>query len=177
MDTLNNDKEHLQECTKLTLTDIHELMELCLSKCYYLYENNLCLFQNSGTIGLSLMVVLSECYLQKIEIRAIMGALNYKISPKMFRRFVVDSHAHFKNRSHANKFLEILNKQDPAVKYIVEFEDHKHLLNFLDINIKNTTNRKYEFKVHQKDAITNIHVKPSSCIDPSITKSVFKSFL
>ena len=62
MDILNNDKEHLQECTKLTLTDIHELMELCLSKCYYLYENNLCLFQNSGIIGLSLMVVLSECY-------------------------------------------------------------------------------------------------------------------
>ena len=106
-----------------------------------------------------------------------MGALNYKISPKTFRRFVDDSHARFKNRSHENKFLEILNKQDPAIKYIVEIEDHKHLLNFLDINIKNTTNRKYEFKVHQKDAITNIHVKPNSCIDPSITKSVFKGFL
>ena len=58
MDTLNNDKKHLQERTKLTLTDIHKLTELCLSKCYFLYENNLRLFQNSGPIGLSLMVVL-----------------------------------------------------------------------------------------------------------------------
>ena len=63
MDTLNNEKEHLQEWTKLTLRDIHKLTELCLSKCYFLYENNLRLFQNSGPIGL--MVVLSECYLQK----------------------------------------------------------------------------------------------------------------
>ena len=178
MDTLNNDKEHLQECTKLTLTDIHKLTELCLSNCYFLYENNLRLFQNSEPIGLSLMVALSECYLQKIELKAITEALNYKITPKTFRRFVDDIHARFQNRSHANKFLEILNKQDPAIKYTVEFEDHKHSLNSLDIYItNNTTNRKYEFKVHRKDAITNIHIKPNSCIDPNITKSVFKGFL
>ena len=107
-----------------------------------------------------------------------MEAWNYKIAPKMFRRFVGDSHARFQERSHANKFLEILNMQDPAMKYTVESEDHKHSLNVLEINItSNTTNKKYEFKVHRKDAITNIHIKPNSCIDPSITKSVFKGFL
>ena len=84
------------------------------------------LFQNSGPIGLSLMVVISDCYLQKIECKAITEALNYKIAPKLFRRFVEDSHARFQNRSHANKFLVILNKQDSAIKYTVEFEDHKH---------------------------------------------------
>ena len=110
MDTLNNDKEHLQERTKLTLTGIHKLTELCLSNCYFLYENNLRLPQNNGPIGLSLMVVLSECYLQKIEFNAITEALNYKIALKTFRRFVDDSHARFQKRSHANKFLEILNK-------------------------------------------------------------------
>ena len=175
---MSNDKEHLHKRTKLTLTDIHKLTKLCLSKCYFLYENNLRLFQNSGPIGLSLIVVLSECSLQKIEFKAITEALNYKIAPKTFRRFVDDSHARFQNRSHANKFLEILNKQDPSIKYTVEFEDHKHSVNFLDINItKNITNRKYEFIVHQKDAITNIHIKPNTFIDPSITKSVFKGFL
>ena len=40
-------------------------------------------------------------------------------------------------------YLEILDKQDPAIKYTVEFEDHKHSLNFVDININsNTTNKK-----------------------------------
>ena len=50
IDILNSDKEQLKEPTKLTLTDIHKLTELCLSKCYFLYENNLRLFQNSGPI-------------------------------------------------------------------------------------------------------------------------------
>ena len=114
---------------------------------------------------------LSECYLQKIECNAIIEALNYKIAPKTFRRFVDDNHARFQERSHTNKFLEILNKQNPAMKYMVEFEDHKHSLNILDISITNsTTNKKYEFKVHRKDTMTNIHIKPNSCIDPSITQ-------
>ena len=56
------------------------------------------------------MVVLSECYLQKIECEAIMEALNYKTAPKAFRRFVDDSHARFQEKSHADKFLEILNE-------------------------------------------------------------------
>ena len=178
IDTLNHGKEHLKERTKLTVTVIHKLTELCLSKCYFLYENNLRLFQNSRPTGLSPMVVLSECYLQKIECQAIMEALNHKIAPKTFGRFVDESRASFQDRSHADKSLEILNRQDPAIKYTVEFEDNKHSLNFLDIKItNNTTNKKYEFKVHRKDAITNIHIKPNSFIDPSITRCVFKCFL
>ena len=46
------------------------------------------------------------------------------------------------------------------MKYTVEFEDDKHSQNFLDINItNNTNNKKYEFKVHRKDAI-KVKVKP-----------------
>ena len=47
----------------------------------------------------------------------------------------------------------------------------------MNINITNTINNKYEFKVHRKKAITNIHIKPTSSIDPNIIKSVFKGFL
>ena len=47
----------------------------------------------------------------------------------------------------------------------------------MDINITNTINNKYEFKVHRKNAITNIPIKPTSCIDPNIIKSVFEGLL
>ena len=40
-DTLNNDLDDLNTRTKLTLTDIHELTDLCLSKSYFLYESKL----------------------------------------------------------------------------------------------------------------------------------------
>ena len=81
-----------------------------------------------------------------------MEALNYKIASKTFRRFVDESHARFQERSHhANKFFEILNKQDPAIRYTVEFEDHKHALNFLNISITcNTTNKKTRIQCTSK---------------------------
>ena len=41
IDTLNNDLDYLNTRTKLTLTDIHKLTELCLSKSYFLYENKM----------------------------------------------------------------------------------------------------------------------------------------
>ena len=40
-DTLNNDLDDLNTRTKVTLTDIHELTDLCLSKSYFLYESKL----------------------------------------------------------------------------------------------------------------------------------------
>ena len=70
--------------------------------------------QWSFTLGLSLMIALSECHLQKVECKARMEALNYKIAQKSFSSFVYDSHAPFQQRSHADKLLEILSKQDPA---------------------------------------------------------------
>ena len=44
-----------------------------------------------------------------------MEPLNYKTASKTFRRFVYDSHARFQERSHADKFLEIINKEDPVI--------------------------------------------------------------
>ena len=38
-------------------------------------------------------------------------------------------------------------------------------------------NNKYEMKVHRTFNITNIHIKPTSCIDPNIIKRVFRDFL
>ena len=62
-------------------------------------------------------------------------------------------------------------------QYTIEDDNGSKSLNFLEINISNTINNKYEFKVHRKTAITNIHIKPTSCIDPNTIKSKFKGFL
>ena len=91
MDTLNNDLNDLNTRTKLTLTDIHKLTELCLSKSYFLYENKIRLLENAGPIGLSLMVSLSGSYLQYLERKAIAEALTLNIQTKTFKLYVDDS--------------------------------------------------------------------------------------
>ena len=90
---LSEDYENLKTRTKLTLVDIQQLIKLCVSECYFLWDNVIWNVLNSGPIGLSIMVVLSESYLQYLEKNAIELALRFDIAPKTFRRYVDDSHA------------------------------------------------------------------------------------
>ena len=123
------------------------------------------------------MVVLSECYLQRIEHTSITQALNLNLAPKTFKRFVDDSHARFNNREQSLQFLDTLISQDPSIQYRIEFENKNKQLSFLDINITNTGNNTYDFKIFWKTSITNIQIKLNSNIAPHIAMAVFKGFL
>ena len=136
---LQDDHAELKKTTKLNLTDIQQLLELCLSECYFLYNNIIWTLGNSGPTGLSIMVVLSECYLQRIEHISITQALTLNLAPKTFKRFVDDSHARFNNRAQSLQFLDILNSQDPSIQYTIEFENENKQLSFLDLTITNTS--------------------------------------
>ena len=109
---LSEDYDDLKTRTKLKLVDIQQLTELCVSECYFLWDNVVWSLINSGPIGYSIMVILSESYLQNLDKNAIEVALRFDIAPKTFRRYVDDSHARFGSRSNATEFLNVLNNQD-----------------------------------------------------------------
>ena len=58
---LKNDFNNVKRRTKLILVDIDQLIELCVSECYFLYNKLIWKLYNSGPISLSIMGVLSEC--------------------------------------------------------------------------------------------------------------------
>ena len=145
--TLNNDLDDLNTRTKLQLADIHKLTELCLS------NRSL---ENTGPIGVSLIVVLSERYLQHLQRSTRAEALTIHMQPKTFKQYADHSHARSPSKHQTNTCHEIRNKQDPAIRYTMQYEDGNKSLSFLDFNITNTNNNKYEFKVYSKKAITNI---------------------
>ena len=80
----------LGQRTKLSVDDLRQLMELCLSKCYFLWNDKIYLLKNSALIGLALMVVMAESFLQHHEKNAIETASNQipSIAPKSFLRYV-----------------------------------------------------------------------------------------
>ncbi|XP_065640445.1 uncharacterized protein LOC136073034 [Hydra vulgaris] len=123
------------------------------------------------------MVVVAEAFLQHLETKTLRVAEINLFSPKSFKRYVDDSHARFDSLEKHDKFLELLNQQDPAIQYTSEIENERKELNFLDITIINTNNFHYDFKIHRKPAITNIQIKPNSNINPAITSGVFKGFI
>ena len=174
---LKNDFNNVKRRTKLTLVDIHQLIELCVIECYFLYNNLIWKLYNSGPIGLSIMVFLSECYLQRLEEKSIALSFALNISSKTFKRYVDDSHGRFENKEKSLQFLEILNKQDSSIQYAIEFENNQKQLNFLDITITNNGTDSYDFSIFRKPAITNVQIKSNSNMAPNVSVSVFKEFL
>ena len=117
VNSLNEDFDEVKNRTKLSIVEIKTLLEVCLSKCYFLWNGKIYEMENSGPIGLSLMVVMAESYLQYLEGKAIHEALHEQppVDPISLRRFVDYSHARFFLLLKAEKFKDILNKPDRRV--------------------------------------------------------------
>ena len=176
MRLLQNDEVDVSLRTKLSMNDIRKLLEVSLSICYFVWDNKFYKIDDAGPIGLSLMVVVAEGYLQFLESKAIQIAINTNVAPKTYLRYVDDSHARFADENQIEEFREILNSQDPKIQYTVEHEENGSLP-FLDVNVINNGGGAYEFQVYRKDAITNLMIKPNSSVEPNMYKGVFKGFL
>ena len=175
IDLLQADWEDVKTRTNLSVADIHKLLTMCLSKCYFLYEDSIYVIEDAGPIGLSLMVVVAEAYLQTIETVAIGQAV--VCAPLTYKRYVDDSHGRFNSEEDATKFLDILNAQDNKIQYTMEQESSPGVLSFLDITVINNGAGQYEYKVYRKEAITNLQIHPTSSVNPNTIYGVFKGFL
>ena len=102
--------------------------------------------------------------------------LTLNLAPETYRRCADDTHARFSSREQSREFQNLLNKQDRHIQFTIEDESEEKCLNFLDIKVKNG-NRRCEFDVHLKPALTNVQIKPHSCISLDAITSVFKGFL
>ena len=135
---------------KLALTDIHKLIELFLSTKYFIFDNRVRILENSCPTGLALMVVISEAFLQRLEDRALQEALATNLAPLTYKRYVDDSHARFETVHQSHSFLNILNKQNKAIKHTMEKEDETRKLNFLDVTIITTAQGNMSLKYIEK---------------------------
>ena len=117
----------------------------------------------------------TESYVQNLKQKAIAETLALNLAPKTYRRYVDDTRARFTSKEQPRGFQNI-NKQDKHIQFTIEDENEEKCLNFLDIKIKNNSER-YEFDVHCKGALTNVQIKPHSCIPPDTITSIFKWFL
>ena len=153
------------------------LSNYVLSSNYFIFDNRMRVLKSSGPIGLALMVVISEAFLQRLEDKAIQEALATNLAPLTYKTYVDDSHARFETVHQSHSFLNILNKQNRAIQYTMEKEDQSQKLNFFDVTIINTGAGKYEFKIDRKNAITNVQIKPHSFVNPSLIRGIFKGFV
>ena len=125
MEMLVKDHDDFRTRTVLKLEHVKQLIEVCLYKSYFLFDNQIHSLEDSGPIGLSLMVVLAESFLQMIENKAL-NIANGKPSPVhpiTHKRYVDDCHDRFKNKETSEEFLKILNSQEPQIQFTAENEN------------------------------------------------------
>ena len=126
IEVLNNDIDDLGNRAKLTFTDTHKLIELYLSTNYFIFDNRVCILENSGSIGLALMVVLSEVFLQHLEDGTMQEALATNLFPLTYKRYVDDSHTKFETVHQSHSFLDILNKENKYKTQWKKKTNHKN---------------------------------------------------
>ena len=107
IEILNNDTDDLQRWTKLSLTNIHKLIELW-SINYFIFDDRVRILENSGPIGLALMAGISEAFLQLLEDKALQEAPATNLVPLTYKRYLDDSHAWFETVHQSHSFLNIL---------------------------------------------------------------------
>ena len=180
MKILSTDSE-LKKWTKLKFDDIKLLIVLCLSKYYFLWEDKIYLLEHSAPIGLALMVVMAEAYLQFHEKRVIDVGLHWMkrlllpsnhlcdtLMTVVHGSMMFNQQLHFRPFS-TRKILWISNT-------LWMSQTRNKTLQFLDLNITNNQGAN-EYKTHCKNAITNVQVKPHSGHDPKTLKGIFTGFL
>ena len=126
----------LKQTTKLTVDDIKQLIELCLSKCYFLWNYKIYSLESSAPIGLALMVVMAEAFQQYYVKYAIEEASRQTppVARKSFLyvpiRYVDDSHAWLPMTTRLQSKRSWTNKKN--IKYTIETK-HEKSLQFLDL--------------------------------------------
>ena len=116
----------------ITPEGISSLLNFLLDNAYLEY-NSLFFRQNiGGPIGSPLTVALAEIHVSYIEDLAIRNSTD---PPLHYYHFVNDGFGHFRNRQHAESFLNDLNSMAPDLEYTIEHPSVDGSIPFLDILI------------------------------------------
>ena len=191
LDLLEQDST-LNQRTSLEPQDIVDLISLCLSSSDFSYNGRHHTTNNSGPIGLSLMVTVSQLWMCYTMREAIKTAKNRMITiPKNIFIYmddifctITDNPARPGLRSSSSSssntrpdpaalFNECLNSVHERVQFTREMEEDRSIA-FLDVYITRLEDGSLSTRVYRKPSNTNIGLKAHSCQDPQTAVASFK---
>ena len=183
--------ETLKNRTNLTSDDIADLISLCLETTDFVYNNRHNTTNDSGPIGLSLMVYIAQIWMIYTIKQAVKLAKEKNIpTPQELEVYMDDCWCFFIARSFirqglrnnnsstdpASDFNDCLNSIHERVKFTRE-EEIDGKIAFLDVLIKKYADGNLSTQVYRKPSNTNVILKPHSCHDPTTHIATFKGEL
>ena len=184
-DLLSND-DTLNSRTKLNPDEICDLISLCLSSSNFIYNKRHHTQKDSGPIGLSLMVTVSQIWMIDTMEKAtkVAQTRGYTV-PRLTFIYMDDCWCLIPYRrpglrnspssqsDPAADFNDCLNSIHERVQFTREEEEEKSIA-FLDVYITREDNNKLSTSIYRKPSNTNLTMKPNSCQHPNTAIATFK---
>lgn len=139
----------LQNRTKLSVDDIVEGVNLCLTCTYFKWRDNFYEQIDGVAMGCPLSTIAADIFMEKME--SIHVKHNNNI--KFYKRFVDDIFVIIRGRQIKN-FLDKLNSFHPNVQFTFETEQD-YALPFLDVFIMKQCDGSLKFKIYRKKTHTD----------------------
>jgi hypothetical protein len=162
--------------TKLTISNIRQLLNLCLSSTNFTFNGRHHTTKDSEPIGLLLMVTIAQLWMIHTMVEATKIAITRGIQlPKHLVIYIDDCFCSLQQQPlphrpglHSTKtdpaaaFNNALNSVHPRLKFTRE-EEKDSSLAFLDVHLTLLDNGWITTRVYRKPTNTNILIKPQSC--------------
>ena len=161
------DKPHLLP-PNISASTIQSLISFRLDNSYFEFNGQFYSQDTGGTMGSPLVVELAEIRVAEVENTAL---TTYKDPPNTYRHFVDDGIGDFRDKSHADGFLNYLNSLTDDLQYTIEYPSHDGSLPYMDILIHAD---KSTF-VYRKPTHTNLYVRYNSCAPSSSHQIPYKT--
>ena len=177
--------------TNLSPYDIVDLIDICLSSSNFIYDGRHHTTNDSGPIGLSLMVTVSQIWMIHTMEEAIKLARQRSHSiPRNIKIYMDDCWCTIMNpprrtglrnddeqeRKPIEDFNKCLNDVHSRVQFTREEEENQTIA-FLDVLITRHDNGTLSTSIYRKPSNTNICIKPQSCQAPNVAAASFKGEL
>ena len=168
---LVNDPE-LSQRTKMTPTEIIELLRMCLGGTYFVFNQQLYIQIRGLAIGASTSGFAADIVMEQVETTALATFIN---PPSFWARFVDDVYSNPKKKI-KDLFLAHLNAQDEHLKWTAEEEKEKQLP-YVDVRTMRQPDGTLKFDVYRKPTHTDQYLNFGSNHHMSQKLAVGKTLL
>ena len=141
-----------------------KLLDTTLKQNYFSYNNNIYIQQDGLPMGSPLSPIISEIFLQDIELQHI-EKIKQQFNLQYYGRYVDDVFIVYDNHiDNSEKIVEHFNTLHPKLKFTLEKENNK-ILNFLDLTImrvQQKNNTKFSYKIYRKPITSKLAIDYNS---------------
>ena len=152
-----------------SISALDTLINFCLDHSYFEYHGSFYSQTEGGPMGSPLTVALAEVRVSEIESLALSSSAD---PPSLYKHFVDDGISRYRDRHHAEIFLQHLNSQSNDLVYTAEHPRSKGSLPFLDILLHSDLSTSVYRKPTHTDSYTHYSTSAPQSTKDSLIRSL-----